>query len=234
MRVLVVGGGAREHALVWKLAASPVVNELYCAPGNAGTAALAGAVSIRHDDVEALAEWAKTNEIDLTMVGPEGPLALGIVDRFAAERLACVGPTRQAARIETSKAWAKQLMARAGVPTGRAEVVDNPTAALEAARRMGFPIVLKADGLAAGKGVVVAHDEDQARQTLASFMEERSLGPAADLLLVEEFLEGDEVSLLAFADGRDLQLMPAARDYKRVGDGDQGANTGGMGAYAPV
>jgi phosphoribosylamine--glycine ligase len=234
MRVLVVGAGAREHALVWKLFSSPAVREVYCAPGNAGTAALSHSVNIRHDDVATLVQWAAQQQIDLTVVGPEGPLALGIVDQLALNGLACIGPTQAAARIETSKVWAKALMQRHGIPTARAEVAESPTAALELARQMGFPVVLKADGLAAGKGVVVARDEVEARATLTDFMVHRTLGEAAERVLVEEYLDGDEVSILAFTDGRDLVVMPAARDYKRVGDGDRGPNTGGMGAYAPV
>ncbi len=233
MRILVVGSGAREHALLWKLAQSPRQPTLYCAPGNAGTAALAENVPIAAEDVESLARWAAEHAIDLTVVGPEAPLVAGLADRLAARGLAAFGPTAAAAAIEGSKAWAKALMQRHGIPTARFSVADDPAAARRALEAFGLPVVIKADGLAAGKGVTVARTRAEAEAAIDAFLVERVFGAAGDRLVIEECLEGQEVSVLAFADGREVVPMVPACDYKRVGDGDTGPNTGGMGAYAP-
>lgn len=233
MRVLVVGSGAREHALAWKLAQSPRVDRLYCAPGNPGTARLAENVPIPVSDVPALVEWAAANRIDLTIVGPEDPLVAGIVDRLQARGLAAFGPTASAARIEGSKAWAKDLMVRCGIPTARGAAFDAAGAAREYVRSQKPPLVVKADGLAAGKGVVVAHSADEALAAVDACMEQGIFGEAGRRVVVEECLSGTEVSVLALVDGeRAVPLIPAC-DYKPVFDGDRGPNTGGMGSYAP-
>ena len=234
MRVLVVGEGAREHALAWKLSQSGQVTELFTAPGNPGTAQLGTNIPIPVDDIDRLIHAAEHNQIDLTVVGPEAPLAAGIVDRFQERGLVISGPTEDAARIESSKVWAKSVMNAAGVPTARAEAYEEFEAAAEAALDMPLPIVIKASGLAAGKGVVIAHSHQEAVDTLRQMMVERSLGDAADQVLLEEHLAGLEVSIIGITDGTTiLPLLPSC-DYKRAFDGDAGPNTGGMGAYCPV
>lgn len=233
MRVLVVGNGAREHTLVWKLALSPQVDEIFCAPGNAGTGIIARNVPISPKDHRSLASWARTNGIDLTIVGPERPLIEGIVDVFRFQELPIFGPTAKAAAIEGSKVWTKELLIKHGIPTARAQVVTEYTAAEDALDRCSFPVAVKADGDAAGKGVVIARDRDEARAALKSFMVDRAVGAAGDRVLLEEFMEGVELSVLTFTDGRTIVPMAPACDYKRVGDGDSGPNTGGMGSYAP-
>ncbi len=233
MKILVVGGGAREHALVWKLAQSPRRPALYCAPGNAGTAALAENVSIGAEDVPALAAWADEHRINLTIVGPEAPLVAGLADALAARGLAVFGPTQAAAQIEASKAWAKDLMQRHGIPTARCVVAVDREAARQALDDFGLPVVVKADGLAAGKGVTVAQTRAEAEAAIDACLVERAFGAAGERVLIEECLTGRELSVLAFADGQTIVPMVPACDYKRVGDGDTGPNTGGMGAYAP-
>ena len=234
MRVLVVGGGAREHTIAWKLAQSPRCERLYCAPGNYGTGQLAENLPLAANDVAGLADAATEPRVDLTVVGPEEPLARGIVDRFREGGLAIVGPTQAATQIESSKWWAKEIMRETGVPTGRAARFTEIGVALDYLTQVPYPTVIKADGLAAGKGVVVAEDRTRAEQTVLDFMEEGTLGEPVRTLLVEEYLAGTEVSLLALTDGDTvLPLLPAC-DYKRVHDGDEGPNTGGMGAYAPT
>jgi phosphoribosylamine--glycine ligase len=233
MRILVVGGGAREHALLWKLAQSPRQPELYCAPGNAGTATLAKNVPVAAEDVPALARWADEHAVDLTIVGPEAPLVAGLADQLAARGLAVFGPSRDAARIEASKAWAKALMQRHGIPTARFVVATDVEAARRALDDFGLPVVVKADGLAAGKGVTVARTRAEAEAAIAGCLVAHAFGAAGDRVLVEECLQGRELSVLAFADGKTIVPMAPACDYKRVGDGDVGPNTGGMGAYAP-
>jgi phosphoribosylamine---glycine ligase len=234
MRVLVVGGGGREHALTWKIAQSPLVEGIWCAPGNAGMAALAECVSISAEDVEALAAFAREKKIDLTVVGPEAPLVAGIADLFIARGLPVFGPGREAAQMEGSKDFAKQLMLEAGVPTGKAEVFTDYDAAEACIRNGRAPYVVKADGLAAGKGVIIAQDDRAAYEALRTCFMDRSFGAAGDKVLIEEFLEGQEVSILCFVDGEDVLPMAPAQDYKRIGDGDSGPNTGGMGSYSPV
>lgn len=233
MKVLVIGNGAREHALVWKLALSSAVDKLYCAPGNAGTGAFAHNVPISASNIQGLADWATRNRIDLTVVGPERPLIEGIVDVFKRAGLRIFGPTAAAATIEGSKVWTKQLLTKYGIPTGRAEIVTDFSRAEAVLDRCSFPLAVKADGDAAGKGVVVAQDCDEARKALESFMVDHTVGPAGDRVLLEEFLEGVELSVLAFTDGNTVVPMAPSCDYKRVADGDKGPNTGGMGAYAP-
>jgi phosphoribosylamine--glycine ligase len=234
MRILVVGSGAREHALAWKLAQSPRVSELFVAPGNAGTAHIATNLPVAANDIAGLLEAARTNAIDLTVVGPEDPLAAGLADAFLQQGLTIFGPAAAAARIESSKAWAKELMNAAGVPTARAERFTDLRAALGAIYDASLPIVIKADGLAAGKGVVVAGTRDEAEQAVRSMLADHLFGNAGHEILIEEFLDGQEVSLLALTDSEVIVPLLPACDYKRALDGDAGLNTGGMGAYAPV
>jgi phosphoribosylamine--glycine ligase len=234
MRLLVVGGGGREHALVWKLKRENHALDLYAAPGNPGIAELATCVPTGATDIDALLDFASRERIDVTVVGPEAPLAAGIVDRFRERGLAIFGPTRAAAAIETSKAFAKRLMIEAGVPTARAETHTDAAAARRAARSMGPPVVIKASGLAAGKGVIVAETIFDADAAIDMMLLGGSMGDAGREILVEEFMEGEELSLFGITDGdRVLPLLPA-QDHKRLLDGDKGPNTGGMGAYAPV
>ena len=234
MKVLVVGGGGREHALAWKLAQSPEVERLYCAPGNPGTAALATSVPIPADDVRRLADFAAAERIDLTVVGPELPLSLGLADELAARGLPVFGPSRAAAEIEGSKAFAKELMARHGIPTAPFQLVGSAGEAREAARGFGFPVVLKADGLAAGKGVFVVPDQAALDEAVAALFLERRFGAAGELAVVEACLTGEEVSFMALSDGRSLLPLATAKDYKRIGEGDTGPNTGGMGSHSPA
>jgi phosphoribosylamine--glycine ligase len=224
LKVLVVGSGGREHAIAWHLANDGI--EVYVAPGNGGTP---GAVSGAATDVEGLAELARTERFDLTIVGPEAPLAAGIVDLFGELGLRVFGPTRAAARLEWSKAWAKDFLIGHGIPTGRAEFVQSESEARTAVARSGLPAVLKADGLAGGKGVFVARTTEEVDAALEQLF--HRLGEAASTVLVEEHLEGPELSILAFTDGDHLAVMPPARDYKRLSEGDRGPNTGGMGGY---
>ena len=233
MRVLVVGGGAREHAIVWKLAQSPTPAELYVAPGNAGIGDLAKRVAIDASDIEGLLRFAQSDRIDLTVVGPEAPLADGIADSFQDAGRAIFGPTKRAALIESSKRYAKDLMLRHGVPTAKAEAFCSYERAVQHVRSAPSPMVVKADGLAAGKGVVVAETPDEACAALRMLMSEKQVGPAGERVLIEECLEGEELSVFAFVDGEYVSPMVAARDYKRVSDGDIGPNTGGMGSYSP-
>ncbi len=233
MKVLVVGNGGREHAIAWKLNQSPNVDSLVVAPGNAGTAAFAENIAIAPTDLDALLDYAEEESVDLTIVGPETPLADGIADRFQEAGLAVFGPTAAAARIETSKSFAKELMVRHGIPTGRAEVFDDFDAATRYVRDCTMPVAVKADGLAAGKGVVVANTRREAEEALRQLMLEKELGDAGERVLIEEFLEGPEISVFAFVDGEVVSPMVAACDYKRAFDGDSGPLTGGMGAYSP-
>ena len=233
MRILVVGSGGREHALVWALKkTSSRPAEVFCAPGNAGIAEIAQCVAIGATDVGALADFAQREQIDLTMIGPEASLAEGVVDEFERRGLRIVGPSREAARLETSKVFAKDFMQRHGIPTARYRVAASADEAIKILRsgELGdesSPVVVKADGLAAGKGVVVARSRDEAEKALADLV---ALGSAAERILIEEALTGPEASVLLFSDGKDFRLMPAARDHKRVGEGDTGPNTGGMGS----
>lgn len=234
MKVLVVGGGGREHALVWKLAQSPKVDKIYCAPGNAGTASLAENIPVAADDVENLLAFAVVNSIDLTVVGPEAPLMEGIADRFQGAGLKIFAPSKRAAAIEGSKALSKDLMAKYHIPTAKYATFTDAEEAIACVKEWGAPIVVKADGLAAGKGVVVAFDTDEAIQAVKEIMEDNLFGDAGSVVVIEEYLDGEEVSILAFTDGFTVVPMVSAQDHKRVFDGDKGPNTGGMGAYSPA
>lgn len=233
MKILVVGGGGREHALVWKLKQSPRVSRIYCAPGNAGIARDAECVPCAAEDLEGLVDFARSEEIDLTVVGPEAPLVAGIRDRFEAAGLRLFGPPAKGALLEGSKVFAKQLMVKFGVPTASFEVFESPKEAVAYVRGLGGPCVVKADGLAAGKGVIVAKDTSEAEAAVRLIGEEKAFGKAGERIIVEECLVGEEVSVLAFTDGKSVLPMVAAQDHKRVYDGDRGPNTGGMGAYSP-
>ncbi len=233
MKVLVVGGGGREHALVWKLKQSPRLTKIYCAPGNGGIAGDSECVPIRADDLIGLRDFAVREKIDLTVVGPEAPLVSGIVDLFEEAGLRAFGPGARAALLEGSKVFAKETMASYGIPTADFRVFRELAPALRYVRNLDGPCVVKADGLAAGKGVVVADNVAEAETALRLIMEERAFGAAGEAVIVEERLEGEEVSVLAFTDGRTVLPMVASQDHKRAGDGDTGPNTGGMGAYSP-
>lgn len=234
MKVLVVGGGGREHALCWKLRQSPLLKDLYCAPGNPGIAPLATPVPIAPEEIQRLADFAADLRIDLTVVGPELPLSLGLADELASRGLAVFGPRRLAAEIEGSKVFAKQFMARHGIPTPPFEVTHDAAATLAAARRFGPPVVLKADGLASGKGVFVVADEAELEAAVAALFAERRFGASADRVVVEACLTGEEVSFLALSDGERVLPLAAAKDYKRIGEGETGPNTGGMGSHSPA
>ncbi len=234
MRVLVVGGGGREHAICWSLSKSHAVDRLYAAPGNAGTAQIATSVDASATDVPALVEVAERESIDLTVVGPEAPLVDGLVDELQARGLPVFGPTRDAARIEGSKAWAKSLCERHGIPAGRSAAFDAPKPALAYLDGLEPPFVVKASGLAAGKGVTVTDDRDEARAAVNACLVQGAFGPAGTTILIEEYLEGTEVSALCLTDGRTVAPLAFARDHKRAYDGDRGPNTGGMGASSPV
>ena len=234
MKVLVIGGGGREHALVWKLAGDSRRPQLFCAPGNAGTAALAANLPIAAEDVGGLLTWAQANRPDLTVVGPEAPLCAGVVDAFAAAGLRVFGPCQAAAKLEGSKRFAKEIMQAAGVPTARAQTFTVAAAAVQALPAFRIPVVIKADGLAAGKGVVVAQTRAEAEGAIRSMLVDNVFGAAGASVLIEEFLEGEEASILALTDGERVALLPASQDHKRVFDADQGPNTGGMGAYSPA
>lgn len=234
MNILVVGGGGREHALVWKIAQSPLVDKIYCAPGNPGIAQLADCVHIAADDIEGLCEFAQAEQIDLTVVGPEVPLTLGIVDHFQAAGLTVFGPTQKAAQIEGSKRFSKELMERHQIPTAAYRSFTDHGDAVAYVKEQGAPIVIKANGLAAGKGVVVAMTEEQALAALDEMMLEQVFGAAGSCIVIEEFMAGEEASFFAFTDGTSILPLASSQDHKRVYDQDQGPNTGGMGAYSPA
>ncbi len=233
MRVLIVGGGGREHALAWAINQSPLLTKLFVAPGNPGTAAIAENVAIGALDVPALVAFARAENIDLVVPGPEAPLVAGLADALAHVGLRCCGPNAAAAALEGSKAFAKEICDSAGIPTARWERFDDEAAALDFVERRGAPIVVKADGLAAGKGVVVAHTTEEATAAIHAMLGARILGEAGAAIVIEECLTGEEVSLFALCDGTNAVLLGAAQDHKRVGDGDAGPNTGGMGAVSP-
>lgn len=234
MRILVIGSGGREHALTWKLRQSSHADEIFCAPGNAGTGEIAENVAISVSDFTALVRFAKENGVDLTVVGPDDPLATGIVDLFTSEKLRAFGPNKSAARIESSKIFAKELMLRQKIPTAEARTFSNSSDALRFCEGLRFPIVIKADGLALGKGVVIAADVATARSTIDDMMNQNRFGDAGRRIVMEEFLRGTECSLHALVDGKNYVLLQSARDHKRAFDGDQGPNTGGMGAFSPA
>jgi phosphoribosylamine--glycine ligase len=234
VRVLIVGGGGREHALAWALRRDDADAEIIAAPGNPGIAALGRCEPIAATDIPALVALARKEKVDFTVVGPEAPLSMGIVDRFRDAGLAVFGPTQAAARIESSKRFAKELMMAASVPTASAKTFTNAKHAKDEVRRLGAPVVVKASGIAAGKGVIVAMSIAEADAAIESMLDARAFGEAGAEVLVEEFMQGEEVSLFAMTDGTNVLTMLAAQDHKRIGEGDTGPNTGGMGAYAPI
>ncbi|MGF7186068.1 phosphoribosylamine--glycine ligase [Desulfitispora alkaliphila] len=234
IKVLVIGAGGREHALVWKLQQSPKVEKVFCAPGNGGIAQIAQCVDIKDTDVEGLLEFAVNEKIDLAIVGPEAPLVAGVVDKFREKGLRAFGPSQRAAEIEGSKALAKDIMEKYQIPTAKAATFTDVEKALNYVDELGVPCVVKADGLAAGKGVVVAEDVETAKKAVREMMEDKAFGSAGDKVVIEEFLRGEEVSILAFTDGKTVVPMVSSQDHKRAFDGDQGPNTGGMGAYSPA
>ena len=234
MQVLVIGGGGREHALVWKIKQSPRVENIFCAPGNAGTAEIAENIPIAADDIDSLLEFAVGNDIGLTVVGPEQPLVKGIVDRFEEKGLRIFGPNARAAELEGSKSFSKDIMKKYGLPTAEYKTFNSADSAAKYIENKNCPLVVKADGLAAGKGVLLCQTVDEALAAVDSIMGKRSFGDAGDQIVVEEFLEGEEVSVLAFSDGQTVLLMDSAQDHKAAYDGDKGPNTGGMGAYSPA
>ena len=236
MKILVIGSGGREHALVWKIKQSPMATRVFCAPGNAGIAELAELIPIKPTDTDALISYAKNNSIDLTIVGPEHPLTKGIVDKFEANGLMIFGPSQRAAELEGSKVFAKEFMLRHRIPTANFKTF-KPETRYEAERYINeipIPIVIKADGLAAGKGVTVCDTKDAALNELDDLFTRKTLGEAGEKVVIEDFMEGEELSVLVITDGKDFITLPPAQDHKRILDGDQGKNTGGMGAYSPV
>jgi len=234
MKVLVIGSGGREHALVWKISQSPRVKKIYCAPGNAGIAQLAECLSISAQDVKGLTSRAEKERVDLTVVGPEAPLTLGIVEAFKEKGMRIFGPSQKAAEIEGSKAFAKDLMKKYGIPTGDSRTFTDHGSAVKYAKGKGVPLVVKADGLAAGKGVIICRSVDEALSALDLIMVQKAFGAAGGKVVVEEFLEGEEASFLAFTDGETVLPLPTSQDHKAIYDKDQGPNTGGMGAYSPA
>src|SRR5437868_7715877 len=234
MKILVIGSGGREHALAWKLKQSSGIDRIFCAPGNAGTEKIGENVAIKAGDLPGLARFAKENRVELTVVGPDDSLAAGIVDFFQSEGLRIFGPTKSAARLESSKIFAKELMRAKHIPTARAAIFDKQEAASAFLKESRFPIVIKADGLALGKGVIVAKHVEEARAAVAAMMSEGRFGDAGRRLLIEECLAGTECSLHALVDGENFQMFGSARDHKRAFDGDAGPNTGGMGAFSPA
>lgn len=233
MKVLVVGGGGREHAICWKLAQSPKVTELYCAPGNGGIAQVAQCVPIKATDVEGMVAWAKEHAMDFVMVAPDDPLALGMVDALEAAGIPAFGPRANAAILEASKAFSKELMKKYHIPTAQYETFTDMEQALSYIRQQGAPIVVKADGLALGKGVVVASTVEEAEEAVRSMMQDHKFGKSGSTVVIEECMVGPEVTVLAFCDGEHLVPMPSSQDHKRAFDGNQGPNTGGMGAISP-
>ena len=234
MKVLVVGSGGREHTIAWKLAQSPKVSKLLCAPGNAGTAALGENLPVSASDIDQLLEVARTGDIGLTVVGPEAPLVDGIVDRFREAGLAIVGPSAAAARLEGSKVFTKHFLARHGIPTAEFDVFQEPDKAESELRsgRFQYPLVVKADGLAAGKGVFVCQTEEEALKAIDATMRQRQFGSSGDQVIIEEFLQGEEASFMVFTDGKTIVPMVPSQDHKAIYEGDKGPNTGGMGAYS--
>ena len=234
MKVLVVGSGGREHALVWKISQSPMVDKIYCAPGNAGIGEMAECVAIKAEDLDGLLEFAVQNEIGLTVVGPEVPLTMGIVDKFQEKGLKIFGPSGRAAEIEGSKTFAKDLMAKYGIPTAKYGAFTDAAEAKAFLAEVGLPCVVKADGLAAGKGVLICETKEEAETAVEDILVDNKFGNAGSRVVVEEFLTGQEVSMLAFSDGKTIVPMVSSQDHKRIWDGDKGLNTGGMGAYSPA
>jgi len=233
LKILVVGGGGREHTLVWKIVQSPRVAKVFAAPGNAGTASIAENLNLRPSDMEGLGKAAKEKSVDLVVVGPENPLASGIVDYFDGLGIPIFGPSKAATQIESSKVFARGLMKKYGIPCAKSATFSSYSEAREYLREQHLPVVIKADGLAAGKGVIIAGSLPEAEKALTDIMEAKIFGSAGDRVLIDEYLSGREVSLIAFTDGRTVSPMMPACDYKKIGDNDQGPNTGGMGSYSP-
>jgi len=233
LKILVVGGGGREHALVWKIAQSPKAEKVFAAPGNGGTAAIAENLNFRPTDLEGLGKAAREKGTDLVVVGPEAPLASGIVDHFDRLGIPVFGPTQAAAQIESSKVFARNLMEKYGIPCPRAAIFSSYSEAHEYLQKQRAPVVIKADGLAAGKGVIIADSLDEADRAISNIMKARVFGSAGDRVIIDEYLSGREVSLIAFTDGKTVSPMVPACDYKKIGDNDEGPNTGGMGSYSP-
>lgn len=233
MKVLIVGGGGREHAIAWKISQSPKVSRLYCAPGNGGIASLAQCVPIKAMDIEGIVEFAKSEGIDLVVVAPDDPLAAGMVDALESAGIRAFGPNKAAAEIESSKVFSKSLMKKYGIPTAAYEVFENDSDALDYLRTCSYPTVIKADGLALGKGVIIANDFEEAQDAVRSIMSDKIFGNAGNRVVIEEFLTGTEVSILTFTDGETLVPMISSQDHKRALDDDMGPNTGGMGTFSP-
>ncbi len=233
MKVLVIGSGAREHALVWKIAQSDKVSKIFCAPGNGGIQELAECVNIKPDDIETLLNFALKEDIDLTVVGPEGPLVKGIVDRFNEEGLRVFGPNKKAAKLEGSKVYSKKFMQEYNIPTAKYKSYNSIHKALGELSTYTLPLVVKADGLAAGKGVIICNNYDEAEEAIKLIMEAKKFGESGDRIIIEEYLEGIEASLLCLIDGENIIPMESARDYKKAKDNDKGLNTGGMGCFSP-
>lgn len=234
MKVLVVGSGGREHALVWKISQSPLVKKVYCATGNGGIEKQAECIDIKAEDIEGLKKFALKEKIDLTVVGPESLLVKGIVDEFEKANLKIFGPNKKASQLEESKVFAKDLMRKYGIPTAEFEVFEDSKEAIPYIKSKEMPIVVKADGLAAGKGVIVCKTHNEATNAVKTIMEDRIFGDSGKKIVIEECLEGEEASVLAFTDGEHIELLPSSQDHKRIYDGDKGPNTGGMGAYSPA
>ncbi len=234
MKVLVVGGGGREHALCWKISKSPIVKALFCAPGNVGISKHATSVDIKVTDIESMVRFARAEEIDLTVVGPEIPLSLGIVDRFQEENLNIFGPNKAAAEIESSKVYSKNLMKKYDIPTAFFSTFYDYGDAVNWVKEVKPPLVIKADGLAAGKGVIICHTEDESIDALDDIMRSKIFGDSGNRVVIEEFLQGEEVSFIAFTDGENVLPLASSQDHKALLDGDKGPNTGGMGAYSPA
>ena len=234
MKVLVIGSGGREHTLVWKIAQSPTVKKIYCSPGNAGISEHAECISIEADDIKQLASFAHQNNIDLTVVGPERPLTLGVVDEFERKGLRICGPDKSASLIEGSKIFSKDLMRKYNIPTAGYETFDSAKEAVSYLKKKGTPVVIKADGLAAGKGVIPAQSMGEAEEAIDTILTKKCFGSAGNRIIIEEFLSGEEASFIVFTDGTTIIPMPTSQDHKSIYDGDQGPNTGGMGAYSPA
>lgn len=234
MKVLIIGSGGREHALVWKIRQSEKVKQIYVAPGNGGTANLAKNIDIQAEDIDKLLEFALKEKIDLTIVGPEKPLVLGIVDEFKKRNLKIFGPSKKAAQLEGSKVFAKKLMAKYGIPTAEFEIFDNCDRAVKFIEKKNSPLVIKADGLAQGKGVVICDGKEDAKEAAVDIMVNKKFGDAGGKIVVEEKLTGEEASIIALSDGRNILALASSQDHKQIYDGDRGENTGGMGAYSPA
>lgn len=233
MKILVVGSGAREHTLCWKLKQSNKVSKLYCAPGNAGICEIAEIVNIKADNLEELTKFSVDNKIDMVVVGPEGPLVSGLVDMLMEKGIKTFGPMKKGARLEGSKSYSKDFMKKYNIPTAKYEVYEDSKLALEGLKSFDVPVVIKADGLAAGKGVLICETMEEAEKAIISIMNDKQFGEAGNLVVIEEFLDGIEASLLCFVDGKNIIPMESARDYKKAYDGDKGLNTGGMGNFSP-